>query len=195
MAARQAAVDRNRDRLLEAAYELFVAEPYDLVTLDAVAGVAGVTRQTLLRQFGSKDGLFTALVDWLAPREDAARQADPGDLRSGIANLLDRYEATGDANIRFLELEGRTDAIDYLLAQGRQGHRAWIEHLFAAELARLRDSERDRVLFALYAATDVSVWKLLRRDFDLPRSKVEAIVRKLVEGVLGTLSTFDEGGA
>jgi len=194
MTARREAVDRNRDRLLQAAYELFVEQPYDRVTLDAVAGAAGVTRQTLLRQFGSKDGLCVAVVDWLVPREETAREAVPGDVESGVDRLLDRYETTGDANFRFLGLEGRVDAIDYGLARAREGHRAWIERLFAADLARLRGPERKTVVSALYAATDVTVWKLLRRDFGLSRLEVKAIVRRLVEGVLCTLSTPNESG-
>lgn len=34
----------------------------------------------------------------------------------------------------------------------------------------------------LYAATDVMAWKLLRRDFD--RSRADADLRRLVDGVL-----------
>jgi AcrR family transcriptional regulator len=189
MTARQEAVDRTRERLLRAAYDLFLEQPYDRVTLEAVAGAAGVTRQTLLRHFGSKAELVVAAADWMRPREDASRQVEPGDVRSAIGRLIGRYETIGDANVRFLELEGRIDAVHYALEHGREGHRAWIENVFAPDLARVRGRERERVVLALYAATDVMVWKLLRRDFGLSRSETEAIVRRLVEGVLGTVAT------
>jgi hypothetical protein len=37
---------------------------------------------------------------------------------------------------------------------------------------------------ALYAATDVMVWKLLRRDFGRSRARTEISIVRLVEGVL-----------
>jgi len=42
---------------------------------------------------------------------------------------------------------------------------------------------------ALYAATDVTIWKLLRRDFGQTRKDTEATVTLLVDGVLATLGT------
>ncbi len=44
----------------------------------------------------------------------------------------------------------------------------------------------------LYAATDVTVWKLLRRDLGRSRAEAEAIIRKLVEGATGTLDPTRE---
>ena len=38
----------------------------------------------------------------------------------------------------------------------------------------------------LYAATDVTVWKLLRRDHGRSRAETEAIIRNLVEGATQT---------
>lgn len=53
--------------------------------------------------------------------------------------------------------------------------------------------ERDRAVLALYAATDVMVWKqLLRRDFGRSREETEAIIRQLVDGVIHTFGTQTE---
>jgi len=40
------------------------------------------------------------------------------------------------------------------------------------------------VVAALVAATDVYVWKLLRRDQGLDRAAAEHVVRRLVEGAV-----------
>jgi AcrR family transcriptional regulator len=191
MTARRAAVERTRERILETAYELFIALPYDEVTIDGIAEQAEVSRQTVHRQFGSKDDLVIAVTDWRGPREEALREVDPGDVRAAVRRAVERNEDMGDAVVRFLELEGRLEAADYMLKQGREAHRAWIEHVFAPHLPR-GGPERERTVLALYAATDVTVWKLLRRDFGQSPSDTESIVCRLVEGVLRVATDPDE---
>ena len=184
MRERQRAVDRTRTAILEAAYERWLAEPYDEVTLEDVAASAGVSRQTVHRQFGSKEDLMVAVVDWRRPREDAAdSRVEPGDVEAAVQHIVERHEAMGDAIARFLAIEGRIDAIDYLLEHGRIAHRAWIERCFAPLLPD-DPAERETTVLALYAATDVMVWKLLRRDFGRSRSETEASMRRLVDGVV-----------
>jgi AcrR family transcriptional regulator len=191
MRARREAVERTRERILQAAYALWLERPYDEVTVEAVADAAGVSRQTVHRQFGSKDELVVAVTDWRGPREDALREVKPGDVDAAVRRAIERNEEMGDAVVRFLELEGRIEAAAYMLKQGREAHRAWIEHVFAPRLPG-RGRARERAVLALYAATDVTVWKLLRRDFGQSPSDTEAIVRQLVEGVLGAGKGFGE---
>jgi AcrR family transcriptional regulator len=191
MTARQEAVEQTRERILQAAYDAWVALPYDQVTLDGVARDAGTSRQTVLRHFGSKDELALAVVDWQLPREESARRVEPGDIGAAVRQLVDRYESMGDANVRLLELEGRIDPIDRLLAVARDSHRRWIETTFAPLLPAGR-ARREQLVLTLYAATDVTVWKLLRRDLGCSRAKTEAIIRNLVEGATGTLDPSRE---
>ena len=70
-------------------------QPYDQVSIETVARAAGVSRQTVIRQFGTKDELAFAVVDWQKPREEAFRSAEPGDIDTAIARLVDRYEVDG----------------------------------------------------------------------------------------------------
>ncbi len=194
MAARQDAVERTREQILTAAYRCWLEQPYDEVTLDAIAEAAGVARQTVHRQFGSKDDLMAAVIEWRRPTEDAASFAPaPGDVETMLRMQLDRYEEMGDALVRFLELEGRIAAIDRLLETGRAGHRAEIEHAVGPYLPDEGSPARERAVLALYAATDVMVWKLLRRDFGRPREETESIVRQLVDGVLAGLGRTPDG--
>jgi AcrR family transcriptional regulator len=194
MTQRRDGVERTRGRILQAAYETWLERPYDQVTLDAVAASAGVSRQTILRHFGSKEDLAVAVVAWQRPIEEDARAADPGDTATAVRRLVDRYEAMGDANVRILELEGRVAPVDLLLAEARASHRGWIERTFAPWVGAVRGARREELVQALYAATDVTVWKLLRRDLDGSRARVETIIRQLVEGVLHPVERSAEGG-
>ncbi len=184
MTARRDAMNETRERILEATYRLWLERHYDELTLAAVAQAAGVTRQTVYRQFGTKEELLVAVGQWRAPQEDRAREVEPGDVTTAVQRVIERNEEMGDANVRALELEGRIDIIGEMLARGRRAHRAWIERVFGPSLDRVADSERDQTIMALYAATDVTVWKVLRRDFGFSRSDTEAIVSRLVQGVL-----------
>jgi AcrR family transcriptional regulator len=194
MRERQRAVEQTRERIVEAAFELFRAHPYDEVSLDAVASLAGVSRQTVHRQFGSKEDLMGAVIDWRKPKEEAAdHQVEPGDLHAAVCQLVDRYESTGDAIVRFLALEGRIEPIDRLLQHGRRSHRGWLERVFDPFLPP-DPARREEAVLTLYAATDVAVWKLLRRDLGRSRPQTEASMARLVEGVLSGLdATAQEG--
>jgi AcrR family transcriptional regulator len=184
MSARARSVEETRERILRAALALWLKLPFDEVTLDEVAKRAGVSKQTVLRVFKSKEHLAFEMVDWYRPQEEAARDAPPGDVDTAVARLLDRYEEMGDANVRVLDLERRVPEIRYLLAQARESHQHWVERTFAPFLpARGGGTYRRRVM-AFYAATEVTSWKLLRRDFELSRAETEAIFLDLVRGLV-----------
>lgn len=186
MQARREAVERNREAIMEATFDLWLEQPYDEITVEAVAEAAGVSRQTVHRQFGTKEELVVAVAEWVGPRIEAARDVEPGDVEGAVERLVGSYETMGDANVRALELEGRVAEIDGMLARGRASHRGWLGRVFAPRLPP-PGRQRDRAVDALYAATDVMVWKLLRRDLGRSRQETQATILRLVRGVLGTL--------
>lgn len=192
MRARREAVDRTRERILEAMAELWLTRHYDEVTLADVADLAGVSRQTVYRQFGTKDELLIATAEWKGPQGEAQTLAPPGDVAGAISRLMVLYEKMGDANVRALELEGRVDAMDHMLKRGRSAHRGWVEHVFAPWLPPPGSPDRETLVMALYAATDVMQWKLLRRDFDHTAALTEQIIRRLVEGVICSIDCDQE---
>lgn len=191
MTTRQEAVEQTRERILSAMVDLWLERHYEDVTLTDVAEAAGVSRQTVYRQFGSKDDLLIAAAEWKGPQAEDELAVAPGDVAAAIARLIDTYELMGDANVRTLALEGRTPAMDHLLKRGRTAHRAWIERTFHPDLPPAGDREREQAVMLLYAATDVMVWKLLRRDFERSRADTEAVIRGLVDGVLCRLRRGD----
>jgi AcrR family transcriptional regulator len=52
-----------RDRILDAALEVFAAEGFAGATIDAIGQAAGFTKGAVYSNFGSKDELFLALLD------------------------------------------------------------------------------------------------------------------------------------
>lgn len=64
---------------------------------------------------------------------------------------------------------------------GRAYHRDWAKRTFAPLLRGLQGGTRERRLTAIVVATDVLVWKLLRRDLGLERGEGERIVVEMVQ--------------
>ena len=175
MDARRAAAEATRERIRDAAAELFMTRWFDEVTINSVATAAGVSGQTVLNHFGDKESLFAEAADRFEIDVRARRASEPGDVDGAIAALVRDYEASGDAVIRGLAIEEKVDAIKPLLARGRDGHRSWVEETF----------DRPDLLPELIVATDVYTWKLLRRDQGLSeeatRDSMTRIVRALLE--------------
>ena len=175
MELRGAATEATRERILVAAYELFLEHWYDDVTLARIAQRAGVSSQTVINHFGGKEGLFTSVQERFGKEVVSRRySATPGDVDSVVAALISDYEITGDAVIRLLALEEKVPSVGPMLAAGRKGHREWVEAMFDAPDA----------VPELVVATDVYTWKLLRRDQSLSRKKTAAAMRRLIQGIL-----------
>jgi AcrR family transcriptional regulator len=185
MVARADAAAATRERLLVAAWRRFSEQAYESVRLADVAVDAGVSAQTLHTQFGRKDDLFVAAWRWFAAREGARRDAPVGEVETAVRMIYDSYESAGDAALRVLAQEDRIPAIRRMTDSGRAGHRDWVAHTFAPQLGGLSGAARERRLVALIAATDILVWKLLRREMRLPRRTAERTVTEMVDGLKG----------
>ena len=194
MTTRADAVKATRDRICEATIAIWLDVPYDDMTLDGIAERAGTTRQTVLRHFGSKEGLVLAAAEWFSPRIEAAVQVEPGNVTAAVEAIVFQYEAMGDANVRLIEIEDRVPEAHELLRRGRSSHRRWVQRSFSPFLEHLEGAELTRAVDALYAATDVTVWKLLRRDFHRSVAVAVEVVATLVAGVLASLPDGDLDG-
>jgi AcrR family transcriptional regulator len=172
----------TRRRIVEAARELFVTQSADF-TLDGVATAAGTSVQTVLRAVGTKDRLILETIGSL--RDEPP---DPIDatlpVGESVSRLFDDYEEIGDRVIRMLAEEHRIPGFAEMARIGRQNHRAWVEASFSRPLALQPAARREQAVLALVAATDVYVWKVLRRDTGLDRTDAESVVARLVRGAL-----------
>jgi AcrR family transcriptional regulator len=184
MVARAEGMLATRERIVRAALKLALEQAYEDITLVAIAQAAGVSHQTVLNHFESKENVAAAAAEMLGRQTQAARdQARPSDP-SKIGVLAGEYERFGDANARWAIASERLGSLAPLLDQARAGHQAWLERIFAEHLPKTPAARR-RAIHALHAATDVYTWKLLRRDLRLSRADTERIMLDLVEGILG----------
>ncbi|GAA3152827.1 TetR/AcrR family transcriptional regulator [Streptomyces echinatus] len=81
-----------RESLLDAAFTALVRRPWSAVRMVDVAASAGVSRQTLYNEFGSKDGLARALVR----READGYLAGVERALAGSAGAGERLTATAE---------------------------------------------------------------------------------------------------
>src|SRR5690349_10122076 len=93
MRARAEMTEQTRRGIQDSLIALFMERWLDQVSLADVAARAGVTVQTVLRHFGSKDGLIEAAGDAMRRQVEAQRgQAPVGDVAGAVKNLFDHYE-------------------------------------------------------------------------------------------------------
>ena len=181
MTARADAAAATGERLLAAAWTYFGTRPYEDVRLRDIAAQAGVTEQTLLARFHSKDELVVAAYRWWGTGERSRRETAPvGDYRVAVSNLFDHYEAHGPAILRMLSQEDRVPAILKLTNKGREYHDEWVRRVFQPLTAGLPRAAKQRRHAALVIATDVQVWKLLRLDMKFARPQAETIVVEMI---------------
>jgi AcrR family transcriptional regulator len=167
--------------IIAAARVLFAERPYDQVSLPVIAGRAGVTVQTVLRRFGSKEELFAAAAQQRSSEIRADREgAPPGDL----AHLVAHYERWGDEQAYLLAQEARVAAIRAITDAGRRYHRDWVTRVYGPALAKLPPAARRRKLAQLTAVTDLATWRLLRRELGLSPHQTTAAIRELVDACL-----------
>jgi AcrR family transcriptional regulator len=182
----RADAERNREKVLCAARELFSEHGVENVSMDAIAAAAGVGKGTLFRRFGDRAGLALALL------EENTRQLQEGAIR-GPAPLgpgappRERLKAIGRAQLALLE-----DHAD-LMAAGesnpkarfRSGPYAFLR-LHMGLLVREADPYCDwelvtEFLLAPFAA-DAFLYSRRVRGFDVER--IVAAFEDLVDRVL-----------
>jgi AcrR family transcriptional regulator len=181
MRARREAAQATARAISSAARRLFAEQPYDEVSLPAVAADAGVTVQTVLRRFGSKDRLFAAAARERSEEIRAEREAGtPGD----VSHLVEHYDRWGDEQLHLIAHEARTPAIRTVTDAGRKYHREWVGRSFGSRLDAFPARVRRRKLAQLTAVTDLAMWGLLRRELALSRHETEAAIEELVAACL-----------
>src|SRR5580693_2455933 len=164
MRARARAAQATAQAIIAAARALFAERPYDQVSLPVIAERAGVTVQTVLRRFGSKEELFAAAAEERSGQIRADREAaPPGD----VTHLVAHYERWGDKQAYLLAQETRVEAIRAITDAGRQYHHDWVTRAYGPALATLPPATRRRKLAQLTAVTDLATWRLLHHELSL----------------------------
>ena len=194
MRARADAVADTRQRILQAAFDLSGERMSLEIVLGDIADRAGVSVQTILRHFGSREALFDAVAEFARGQISAERAAPAGDVAAAVHVIFSHYEARGDAVLRFLAQEFWDERARELTDRGRRMHRDWVRTVFAPQLDARPTAGRETLTDLLVVATDVYTWKLLRRDRRLDRAAAEGRVRDMITALLAAPATSAPGG-
>ena len=124
-------VERNRERVLDAAREVFLERGYAGATLEAIAEAAGFSKGVVYSQFAGKPDLFLALLE----RRIDQRAAENAALAAGHAGA-DGLRALMRTNARH-SVEGRD----------------WARLLIEFRVLAARDAELNRRYAALHTRT------------------------------------------
>jgi AcrR family transcriptional regulator len=207
--ARARAQERTRETLLQAATEEVAADGWTKASLESVAERAGVSKQTALRHFGSKEGLFDAVLrrtSSIVVKERA--QAPVGDVPGAVANLIRHYERYGDVVTRLLpyrdavervlgQAEHRGSLVHRAIDRGHEVHEEWVLNTFEPQLTKLGARAREQRTAQLVALCDVYMWKILRRDLGLSRTQAEEALIEMIERLVApdTRQSREQGRA
>jgi AcrR family transcriptional regulator len=183
--ARAEAEEQTRTALLDAADEAFLSGPWEQASLESIARAACVTKPTLLRHFGSKQGLLERVLRRAIDEVEEQRLGVPtNDIAGAVDNLLEHYEMRGGRAMRSSNLELDGPLAD-LGRRARQLHYDWVELAFGAWLRTARAAQRQRLRAALIAVCDVQTWWILSHDLGLSRAEVQATLILTITRLLG----------
>lgn len=188
-------MDQNRQRILDAAWNLTEDAGFDPVSVDDIAAEAGVGRATIFRHFGSKTDLYEAAL-WhrmsqvdLA-RVDAAHQLpDPVDALAAVLGAnCEMFDQIGDALARCLEVARTNDLMRQLIDTSYLGRR--VDSL--SRLAeRLHDAGRlapgwtkSQVADALIVLTSLEAYETLTRHRARPTKQASDTLFAMAQAFL-----------
>ena len=101
---------RSSDRILQSALALFSTKGYDATSVREICEAAGITKPTLYHFYGSKEGVYRALVDGVLEdfRSQLTRQLDQG------GPVVDRLKRV--ARSYFDAARGRRELMRFIFA-------------------------------------------------------------------------------
>ncbi|MER6683997.1 TetR/AcrR family transcriptional regulator [Streptomyces olivaceoviridis] len=159
MAARSATKVSARERLLEAADELFYQQGVQTVGIDRVIEHAGVAKASLYNTFGSKEGLVCAYLDQRFERVRNRVTRTLTRFRTPREQILGVFDALGEAftdpeynGCAFVRASAET-AEDSAIRRTAENYRSWVRELFtelAAACGYAEPEELARQLQLLY---------------------------------------------
>jgi AcrR family transcriptional regulator len=182
---RDAVRQRLRDGIVDAARAQTIAGGWDGVRMGAVATAAGVSRQTVYNEFGSKAGLAEALaqreIDRFVAEVRAALDAHGSDVHAAAYAAIERTltEAAGNPLIKAILTSARggsDELLPYLTTRSELVLAAASGALLDWARRHLPATEPDRMAFAAD-----SIVRLVVSHIVLPVDPVEPTARKLAD--------------
>lgn len=168
----------TRRRILEAARELFLEQGYTATTMNAIAGRARVSAQTVYKAFGTKPALVKRLHDvTLAGDDEPVAMADRPEMRALREETDPAEYLRAYARIGRVLLDRLGPLVGVLVAGAQAGDedlRRYVETVdrerlvgtgMAArrlvELGAIDPADEDRARDSIWTLNSVQVWSLL----------------------------------
>jgi AcrR family transcriptional regulator len=124
-----------RERILDAALELFYADGIRGTSADRIIERVGITKVTFYRHFRTKDDLVVAYLEQLASMECAAIEgilAAGGSGLPGVAGLIGTQSCLpGFRGCPFINAAAEFPAADHPVRRVVAGHREWMTGMFS----------------------------------------------------------------
>ncbi len=176
--------------ILKAIGELWLSFNIHEITLEMIASKAGVNERTILRKFGSKEGLLEAALkaDDVAGIKSIKDEAEAGNIEQIVQTLIKEYKISGQASLRTLAIEHEIPIAAEILSKGRQMHRDWCERVFKPYLPSKKNKYYHLLIGAFYAATDVHNWKLLHQDLGYSQKDTAEILSTLLRSIINSIN-------
>lgn len=182
---RQQNAEKTKAEIISAFGRLWNKNSIKDITLEMVAKESGVTIRTVLRKFESREGLLNESLIYLSSEIESERRATRvGDIDDILETLLSNYEVMGDAAIRTINLEPELEIARKIGKKGRALHKEWCKQMFAPFLPQPNSSKYEIQLTSFIAATEIYLWKLMRKDLKLSKAKTLSVFKNLVEGII-----------
>jgi AcrR family transcriptional regulator len=180
----------TRQRILQAAARVFAQKGYARATTRALAAAAGVNEVTLFRHFGSKQGLFAAIIEaYAGPALATAMSAQlSGDYRQDLivmgghvlGTLLERREAM---RLMLCEAEHFPEVRQVMAQNPRQLRQALAGYLrqqmAQGRVRPLHAEAAAQAFWGMFFAYTISLW-LLDEPLD-PELSTEEVVAQFVD--------------
>jgi len=139
----------RRDRILDAARDIFLRESYTGASMESVAQKAGVSKQTIYNHFANKDELFRALVLDICARSSIALgdpsdvlDREPEEVLTHFGETVLKHKSCSDTMHlhRLLQLEGRNhpSLAESFYKFGPDRTAGWLKQYLEAQVDRGR---------------------------------------------------------
>jgi AcrR family transcriptional regulator len=170
----------TRDALLAAAYDAAVSGDWARTRMVDVAAAAGVSRQTLYNEFGSKDALAQAMAlreveAFIEGTERELEAADPDDPIEavGAAALYTLQQAAENPLLKAALTDDTGDLLSFLTTRGEPAHAAAVASFTRYSTTHFPDPPADDIALAAEAITRLTISYLVLPT-DVPAETIAA---------------------
>jgi AcrR family transcriptional regulator len=134
-----------RERIIDAAAELFYAQGIRAVSADKIIAKAGITKVTFYRHFPGKDDLVVAYLErraeWERDAVEGARRAAPGEPAEAFRRIAEGIGAEsctpGFRGCPFINTAAEYPDASHPVRQVVDSHRRWFKSVFEGILREI----------------------------------------------------------